>query len=123
MIKLIKAITCLVTFFSILYISILVFYSKKIDDCAVLWKSNAINKSVACYESIPFIIDSNAKIELFELHVDERFGISDPVKAISYLSCFSVNKKKEIINRSLIYSHLKDDVRYYLNSILVGEKI
>lgn len=119
MIRLIKAITCLVTFFSISYISMLVFYSKKIDGCAALWKSNAINKSVACYESIPFIIDSNAKIELFELHVDERFGISDPVKAIGYISYFSVNKKKEIINRALIYSHLKDDVRYYLNSILV----
>ncbi|MCX2962427.1 hypothetical protein [Rodentibacter caecimuris] len=102
----------------ILYFSAFLIYSKKDDECSVLWKINAISDSIACYEDIPFFIDSSAKIELFNLHVDERFGISDPIKGLNYISQFSLEKKREIIKYSLHYYTLKSDVREYLNRTL-----
>lgn len=122
MIKFIKIFIWIFLIPFIIYISVFVFYSNKRDECSALWKSNAISECVVCYESIPFFIDPSVKIELFELHVDKRFGISNPVKGMSYISSFSLDKKKEIVKSALMYSYLDSDVRDFLNNYLENKK-
>lgn len=92
---------------------VFIYVKTQYEEAVVELKYGNIEASISKLESIK-VFSMEARRMLFELHIDKKFNINNPDKALSYLNGFDRKEKEKIIQVALKYYDLLPNNREFL---------